>query len=137
MSSSIVVLAAIMAGPLVFWGLRADRNAQLVLARQDELESQSRAFSELSSKAVLFGAEDSESFRQLTGIVSDAIHLRRTSVWHFDDDGQFLSCIDCCDQESNGHTQGPCLPGPSKLPTQPVERKLPGKPISICSRLKP
>jgi class 3 adenylate cyclase len=109
MSSSIVVLAAIMAGLLVFQGLRADRNAQLVLARQDELESQSRAFSELSSKAALFGAEDSESFRQLTGIVSDAIHLRRTSVWHFDDDGQFLRCIDCYDQESNGHTQGTVL----------------------------
>ncbi|MHC4230148.1 MAG: adenylate/guanylate cyclase domain-containing protein, partial [Planctomycetota bacterium] len=109
MSSSIVVLAAIMAGLLVFQGLRADRNAQLVLARQDELESQSRAFSELSSNAALFGAGDTESFRQLTGIVSDAIHLRRTSVWYFDDDGQFLSCIDCYDQESNGHTQGTVL----------------------------
>ena len=109
MSSSILILAAIMAGLLVFQGLRAERNAQLVLARQYELESQSRAFSELSSKAAVFGAEDTESFKQLTEIVSDAIKLRRTSVWHFDDDGQFLSCVDSYDQESNGHTQGTVL----------------------------
>ena len=109
MSSSILVLAAIMAALLVFQGLQAERNAQLVLTRQDELESQSRAFSELSSKAAVFGAEGSESFKQLTEIVCNAIRLRRTSVWHFDDDGQFLSCLDSYDQESNGHTQGTVL----------------------------
>ena len=109
MSISIVALTALMAGLLIFQGLQAERNAQLVLDRQHELESQSRAFSELSSKAAVFGAGDTESFRQLTGIVSDAINLRRTSVWYFDDDGQFLSCIDCYDQESNGHTQGTVL----------------------------
>ncbi len=109
MSSSIVVLAAIMAGLLVLQGLRAERNAQRVLARQYELEAQSRAFSELSSKAVVFGAEETESFRQLTEIVTDAINLRRSSVWHFDDDGQFLKCIDSYDRESNGHTQGTVL----------------------------
>jgi class 3 adenylate cyclase len=109
MSSSIVVLAAIMAGLLVFQGLRAERNARLVLARQDELDSQSRAFSELSSKAAVFGAEGPESFRQLTEIVCHATRSRRTSVWHFDDDGQFLRCLDSYDQESNGHTQGTVL----------------------------
>jgi class 3 adenylate cyclase len=106
MSISIVALAALMSGLLVFQGLRADRNAKLVLERQDELESQSRAFSELSSKAAMFGAEDTESFKRLTEIVSDAINLRRTSVWHFDDDDQFLRCVDSYDRESNGHTQG-------------------------------
>jgi class 3 adenylate cyclase len=109
MSISIVVLAAIMAGLLVFQGLRAERNARLVLARQHELESQSRAFSELSSKAALFGDEDADSFKELTEIVSDATHLRRTSVWHFDDNHQFLSCMDSYDRESNGHTQGTVL----------------------------
>ena len=106
MSISIVALAALMAGLLIFQGLRADRNAKFVLERQDELESQSRAFSELSSKAAMFGAEDTESFRRLTEIVSDAINLRRTSVWNFDDNGQFLRCVDSYDRESNGHTQG-------------------------------
>lgn len=109
MSSSIVVLAAIMAGLLVFQGLRAERNARLVLARQDELESQSRAFSELSANAAVFDAGDTESFKQLTEIVSDATRLRRTIVWHFDDGGQVLNCIDSYDQESNGHTQGTVL----------------------------
>jgi adenylate cyclase len=105
MSSSIVILAAIMAGLLVFQGLRAERNARQVLERQQELESQSRAFSELSSKAAMFDAEDEESLQKLTEIVTDAINLRRTSVWYFDDDGQFLRCIDCYDRESQGHTQ--------------------------------
>jgi hypothetical protein len=64
-----MALAALMSGLLVFQGLRADRNAKLVLERQDELESQSRAFSELSSKAAMFGAEDTESFKRLTGVL--------------------------------------------------------------------
>ena len=109
MSISILVLAAVMAGLLVFQGLRAERNARLVLARQDELESHSRAFSELSSTAAVFGREDSDAFKQLTEIVSDATHIRRTSVWKFDDGGRFLSCIDSYDQESNGHTRGTVL----------------------------
>ena len=108
-SSGILTLAAIMAGLLVFQGLRAERSAQQVLDRQAELEAQSRAFSELSSKAALFDAEDRESFGQLTEIVSDAIDLRRTSLWHFDDDGRLLKCIDSYDRESNGHTYGTVL----------------------------
>jgi class 3 adenylate cyclase/GAF domain-containing protein len=109
MSSGIVVLAAIMAGLLVFQGLRAERNAQQVLDRQYELEAQSRAFSELSSKAAVFDAEDTESFGQLTEIVSGAVNLRRSSVWIFDDGGQSLKCIDSYDRESYGHTKGTLL----------------------------
>ena len=109
MSSSIVVLAAIMAGLLVFQGLRAERNAQLVLARQRELEAQSWAFSELSSKAALFDTADTESLSQLTEIVTEAVNLRRTSVWRYDDDGKLLRLIDTYDRESNGHTQGTVL----------------------------
>jgi class 3 adenylate cyclase len=109
MSSSIVILAAIMAGLLVFQGLRAERNAQQVLDRQHELEAQSRAFSELSSKAAVFDAEDTESFVQLTEIVADAVDLRRSSLWIFDDGGQSLTCIDSYDRESYGHTKGTVL----------------------------
>ena len=109
MSAGIVILAAIMAGLLVFQALRAERTAQRVLDRQHELEAQSRAFSELSSKAAVFGAEDAESFKQLTEIVSDAINLRRTSLWHFGDGGRFLRCIDSYDRESKGHTRGTVL----------------------------
>ncbi len=51
MTGVIVILASLLAGLLVFQGLRADRNAKLVLDRKQELEAQSRAFSELASKA--------------------------------------------------------------------------------------
>jgi class 3 adenylate cyclase/GAF domain-containing protein len=109
MSAGIVVLAAIMAGLLIFQALRAERTARRVLERQHELEAQGRAFSELSSKAALFDNEGTQSFKQLTEIVTDAIHLRRTSLWRFDDDSRFLRCIDSYDRESNGHTQGTVL----------------------------
>ncbi|MGD9172771.1 MAG: cache domain-containing protein, partial [Desulfobacterales bacterium] len=109
MSAGIVVLAAIMAGLLVFQGLRAERNARQVLDRQNELEAQSRAFSELSSNAALFYAEDTESFGQLTEIVTGTINLRRSSLWNLDDGGQFLKCIDSYDRESYGHTKGTVL----------------------------
>ena len=109
MSAGIVVLAAIMAGLLVFQGLRAERNARQVLNRQDQLEAQSRAFSELSANAAMFDAEDPESLGQLTEIVTGAVNLRRSSLWNFDDGGQFLKCIDSYDRESYGHTQGTVL----------------------------
>ncbi|MGD9057701.1 MAG: adenylate/guanylate cyclase domain-containing protein [Desulfobacterales bacterium] len=109
MSAGIVVLAAIMAGLLVFQGLRAERNARQVLSRQDQLEAQSRAFSELSANAAMFDAEDTESLGELTEIVTGAVNLRRSSLWNFDDGGQFLKCIDSYDRESYGHTQGTVL----------------------------
>jgi adenylate cyclase len=109
MSVSILVLTAAMTGLLVFQGLRADRNAQVVLDRQSELEAQSRAFAELSTQAALFDAEDPESLSRLTEIVSKSIGVRRTSVWQFNQDGGRLRCLDCYDEESGGHTQDTVL----------------------------
>jgi len=109
MSISILVLTAVMAVLMVIQGLRADRNAQDVLDRQSELEAQSQAFAELSSQAALFDAEDPESLNRLTEIVSESIGIRRTSVWQFDSNGGRLRCIDCYDQESDGHTQDTLL----------------------------
>ena len=109
MTGVIVILASLLAGLLVFQGLRADRNAKLVLDRKQELEAQSRAFSELASKAAMFDPADSESLGELTRIVSAAVAVRRASVWHFVDDGQQLMCDDCYDRESSGHTQGTLL----------------------------
>jgi class 3 adenylate cyclase len=105
MSVGVVVLTAIMAGFMVFQSLRADRNAQLVLERQNELEAQSRAYSELSSQAALFDPADPGSFNQLTEIVTKAAGVRRTSVWDFDGDVRTLRCINCFDLESQGHTR--------------------------------
>ncbi len=109
MTSVIVILASLLAGLLVFQGLRADRNAKLVLDRKQELEAQSRAFSELASKAAMFDPADTESLGELTKIVSAAVTVRRASVWHFVDDGKQLMCDDCYDRESSGHTQGTLL----------------------------
>ena len=109
MTGVIVILASLLAGLLVFQGLRADRNAKLVLDRKQELEAQSRAFSELASKAAVFDPADTESLGELTEIVSAAVTVRRASVWHFVDDGKQLMCDDCYDRESSGHTQGTLL----------------------------
>jgi len=109
MTSVIVILASLLAGLLVYQGLRADRNAKLVLDRKQELEAQSRAFSELASKAALFDETDTESLGQLTEIVSKAEAVRRTSIWHFVDNGRRMTCDDSYDRESEGHTQGTWL----------------------------
>ncbi len=112
MSIGVFVLAAIMAALMVFQSLRADHNAQLVLVRQNELEAQSRAFSELSSQAALFDPTDAESFNQLTTVVTKAAGVRRTSVWHFDGDLDSLHCIKCYDLETGGHTRDSLLTAP-------------------------
>ena len=106
MTSVIVLIASALAGLLVFQGIRADRNAKLVLDRKQELEAQSRAFSELASSAALFDPADAESLKTLTEMVSDAVGVRRVSLWHIAGGGQQLACDDCFDRESGGHTRG-------------------------------
>ena len=106
MTGIIVILASIMAGLLVFQGLRADRNAREILNRKQEVEAQSRAFSTLASDAAAFDPADTESLGRLTEIVSDAAVVRRASIWQFDTDGSRLLCLDCYDNESKDHTRG-------------------------------
>jgi len=106
MTSIIVILASIMAGLLVFQGLRADRNAREILNRKQEVEAQSRAFSTLASDAAVFDPSDAESLGRLTEIVSQAAAVRRASFWQLDSEGTRLVCLDCYDNESKGHTRG-------------------------------
>ncbi|MGD9300698.1 MAG: cache domain-containing protein [Desulfobacterales bacterium] len=106
MTTIIVVLASIMAGLLVFQGLRADRNAREILNRKQEVEVQSRAFSTLASNAAVFDPADAESLGRLTEIVSEAAAVRRASFWQLGTDGTRLVCLDCYDNESKGHTRG-------------------------------
>ncbi len=106
MTIIIVALASILAGLLVFQGLRADRNAREVLNRKQEVEAQSRAFSTLASNAAVFDPADEKSLGSLTEIVSDAAAVRRASFWQIDSDGTRLVCRDCYDRENNGHTRG-------------------------------
>jgi class 3 adenylate cyclase len=102
----VVGLASLLAGLLVVQGLRADRNAQLVLERQQQLEAQSRAFSELASQAALFDPEDTDSLARLTDIAAGTVSVRRVSLWRLMDGGAWLVCDNCYDRESGGHTQG-------------------------------
>ena len=109
MTSIIVTIAGILAVLLVRQGLRADRNAQLVLERKQEIEAQSRAFSELASKTALWDPEDIESLEELTEIVSATMAVRRAGVWGYYDDEKILKCEDSYDRGTNGHTRGTVL----------------------------
>ena len=108
-TSIIVLIAGILAVLLVRQGLRADRNAQLVLERKQEIEAQSRAFSELAAKTALWDPDDIQSLQELTEIVSGTMAVRRTSVWGYYQDENSLKCEDSYDRGSNGHTLGTVL----------------------------
>jgi hypothetical protein len=108
-TSIVVIIAGVLAFLLVHQGLRADRNARLVLERKQEIEAQSRAFSELAAKTALWDPDDIQSLQELTEIVSGTMAVRRTSVWGYYQDENMLKCEDSYDRGSNGHTQGAVL----------------------------
>ena len=109
MTAIIVIIAGILAVLMVYQGLRADRNALLVLERKQEIEAQSRAFSELASKTALWDPDNIQSLEELTEIVSATMAVRRTGAWGYYEDENILKCEDIYDQESNGHTRGTVL----------------------------
>ncbi len=106
MTSVIVGLASIMAGLLVFQGIRADRDAREILSRKQEVEAQSRAFSQLASDVSVFDPDDKDSIGRLTEMVSEAASVRRASCWQIEAGGTRLNCLDCYDNESKGHSRG-------------------------------
>ncbi len=106
MSLAVLGLASLLTGLLVVQGLRADRNAQLVLERQKQLEAQSRAFSGLASQAALFDSNNDSAVAALTETVARTLSARRISVWQLTTDGRRLVCEDSYDKETGGHTQG-------------------------------
>jgi class 3 adenylate cyclase len=108
-TSIVVLIAGILAGLLVHQGLRADRNARLVLERKQEIETQSRAFSELAAKTALWDPDDIQALQELTEIVAGTMAVRRTSVWGYYQDENILKCEDSYDRGSNGHTRGTVL----------------------------
>lgn len=109
MSVGVLILASFLAGLLIWQGLRADRNAGLLLARRQEMEAQSRAFSDLAAKPAVFDPADSEALAHVTRITAEAIGVRRAGVWQLRADGRQLACSDCYDRESGGHTRGTVL----------------------------
>jgi hypothetical protein len=106
LGTTIILITAVLAALLARQGLRADRNAALLLDRQDRLHAQSEAFSSLASKTALLQPGDNRALGELSEIVSRTIRARRVSIWHLENDGQHLHCLDCYDAESDGHTEG-------------------------------
>ena len=109
MSIGVLALASILAGLLIWQGLRADRNASLLLSRRKEMEIQSQAFSELSRNPAIFDPADIEALKDVTRIAAETVGVRRVSVWQWQFGGRQLVCEDCYDRESGGHTSGAVL----------------------------
>jgi len=109
LSGTVVGLAVVLVGLLIWQGMRADRNAQLVLENRQQFESQSRAFADLANDAGLFSASEQAAVARLTEIVARAAGVRRVSVWRVDESEDNMSCEDAWDRESGGHTQGTVL----------------------------
>jgi class 3 adenylate cyclase len=106
LSGGIVALAICLAGLLTYQGLVADRNARTLGRREQALAAQTAAFDELAATASLFEAGDQEALRRLTETVARTLAARRVSLWQIDDGHDGITCLDCYDQESNGHTTG-------------------------------
>jgi adenylate cyclase len=106
MSGGVVLLAALFAALLISQGLRADRNAVLVVAREQAREAQSRAFTELAANAALFDPSQEDAVRSLTRIAARAVAARRAAIWRVATDGNAIVLEDCRDRENDGHTAG-------------------------------
>jgi adenylate cyclase len=109
LSSGIVALAICLAGLLTYQGVVAERNARALGRRERALSAQTTAFDELAATASLFDARDREALRRLTETVGRALAARRVSLWQLDGRREGLSCLDCYDQESKGHTAGAAI----------------------------
>jgi hypothetical protein len=83
MSIGVVILASLLAGLLIWQGLQADRSARLLLERRQEMETQSRAFSDLAARPAIFDPADIEALEHVTRITAEAIGVRRVSVWQW------------------------------------------------------
>ncbi len=106
MSLVIVAVATLLASLLVRQGLRADRNARLLLERQSVIPRQSGAFASLASDASLFDPEQSLPSRTLTETLANVTDARRASIWALQDGGPILRCEDSFDRETGGHVDG-------------------------------
>src|SRR5947209_7511053 len=106
MSLVIVAVATLLASLLVRQGLRADRNARLLLGRQSASARQSGAFASLASDASLFDPAQSLPSRTLTETLANVTDARRTSIWALRNAGRILRCEDSFDRETGGHTDG-------------------------------
>jgi class 3 adenylate cyclase len=106
MSGAVALLVALFAALLIRQGLRADRNALLVIAREQAREAQGRAFTELAANAALFDPRERDAIHGLTRVVARVVAARRVAIWRVGADGALLTLEDCRDRENDGHTAG-------------------------------
>lgn len=106
MSGAVALLVALFAALLIRQGLRADRNALLVIAREQAREAQGRAFTELSANVALFDPRERDAIHRLTRIVARVVVARRVAIWGLSADGALMTLEDCRDRENDGHTSG-------------------------------
>lgn len=113
MGLSIIALAALFASLLIRQGLRTDRDALRVLEREAQLEAEGEAFGKLASgQNALFDPRNGNAVQPVTEAASGATRVRRVSIWHIDSDTGTLTCLDCFDRDTAGHTQGSRLTRP-------------------------
>lgn len=108
MSAAVVLMVVLIAAILVRQGLRADRNARLVIEREESRAAQSDAFATLSANAAVLDPAREDALRGLTRVVARVVVARRVGIWRRLDagDGDAVRLEDCRDREHDGHTAG-------------------------------
>ena len=106
LSLAVVALAVALAALLAVQGFRADRDARRLRRRQSALERQAHALAALAASPALFDPGRPEGAAELTQVVAATMRARRASLWWAEAGGGRLSCEDCWDEETKGHTAG-------------------------------
>jgi len=107
MDLAIMALAGLLAWLLVRQGLRTDRAATRVLEREAQLEAEASVFDQLASAgSVALDPPDSARLRALTESAAEAARVRRVSIWNATATPRAMTCLDCYDRETGGHTHG-------------------------------
>lgn len=106
---TVIALAGLLAMLVVRQGLRADQQAIAILERQAQLDAQGEAFGTLATQSALFEGGRTNALAQVTEAVARASCVRRASLWQLSPLGDALICMDCFDQQTEGHTDGAIL----------------------------
>jgi adenylate cyclase len=107
MGLSVVALASILAALVIRQGLRTDRDALRILEREAQLDAEGEAFGKLASgQTALFDSQTPDALQPVTEAAGQAARVRRVSIWRLDADNATLTCLDCFDRDTGGHTQG-------------------------------
>lgn len=113
MGLSVIALASMLAALMIRQGLRTDRDALRVLEREAQLDAEGEAFGRLASgQTALFDPQTPDALQPVTEAAGHAARVRRVSIWRLDADNGSLTCLDCFDRDTGGHTQGSRLTRP-------------------------